>query len=91
METKETFPSLDGWSRQELKDILDFYINDDCDTKGGFYGTVLKTFELVKEAATPWCSTPDSCGPLQAPDEVGSAANMINHGISAKLQNRIPT
>ncbi len=50
METKETFPSLDGWSRQELKDILDFYINDDCDTKGGFYGTVLKTFELVKEA-----------------------------------------
>ena len=50
METKETWPSLDEWSRQELKDIPDFYTNDDCDTKGGFYGTVLGTLELVKDA-----------------------------------------
>lgn len=38
MGTKETFPSLGEWSRQELKDILDFYINDDCDTKALFTG-----------------------------------------------------
>lgn len=50
MGTKETFPSLGEWSRQELKDILDFYINDDCDIRGAFYGTVLGTLELVKDA-----------------------------------------
>lgn len=36
METKETLQSLDEWSRQELKDILDFYINYDYAPKGGF-------------------------------------------------------
>lgn len=36
MDTKETWPSLDEGPRQELKDILDFYINDDCDTRGCF-------------------------------------------------------
>lgn len=51
METKEAWPSLDEWSRQELKDIPDFYVNDDCDTEGGFYGTVLRTLELVKDTA----------------------------------------
>lgn len=50
METKETLQSLDEWSRQELKDILDFYINYDYDPKGGFYGAVLRTLEPVREA-----------------------------------------
>ena len=50
METKETLQSLDEWSRQELKDILDFYINYDYDPKGGFYGAVLRTLEPVKDA-----------------------------------------
>lgn len=42
--------SLDEWSRQELKDILDFYINYDYAPKGGFYGAVLRTLEPVKDA-----------------------------------------
>lgn len=50
METKKTLQSLDEWSRQELKDILDFYINYDYDPKGGFYGAVLRTLEPVKDA-----------------------------------------
>ena len=50
METKETLQSLDEWSRQELKDILDFYINYDYDPKCGFYGAVLRTLEPVREA-----------------------------------------
>lgn len=41
---------MDERPREELKDILDFYINDDCDTRGCFYGAVLRTLKPAKDA-----------------------------------------
>lgn len=64
MDTKETWPSLDERPRQELKDILDFYINDDCDTRGCFYGAVLKTLEPVKDADRSMVLSTRLMGPL---------------------------
>lgn len=50
MKNRETIHSLYEWSRQELSDILGFYMQHAYDPNGGFYGSVTRELAPVKDA-----------------------------------------